>query len=829
MAVLLLSGGSCTSLTAAATPVTIYKDTFRQAGDIIGRQPDEVDQSSQAYQATGNHAACGKALVADGVVTLRRDEGAALAFAILPGFNLPPQIVLSAELQMLSITGLKPDHRGLGLGFWSSLSHVHCSKGFTGLVLGPDGALKLIVKGGDIAAASHPYPGTFDAASSHFLSYKVDTRSGALSNIVLDGKVVVFPEAPSEFFKGESLKYVGFYADSGTQKTMGKVSSFLVFAGTGSPAATTSASPSSGVSSQGLQAISSGQNTGTADVYQWSATVSGVADTETKGPPRAFLWVPPECRKVRAVIIGQHNMEEESILGNPAFRSAMAGLGFAEIWITPPLGSPHFRFDRGMGDSLERLMRDLAEKSGYKELEFAPLVPIGHSATASFGWDMAAWNPKRILAVLSISGSWPYMKDGPNSSSMGASPDWGSRNIDGVPGLTIKGEYEVQGNLLGGWYGGLRGDYLVAHPKTAFTQVVEPGHGHFDVSEEKISLIALFLKKAAQYRLSTDSPPDAEVTLGKIDPTRDGWLYDAWRLNRTPTSPAAPVSGYRGNKAQAFWAFDEEMAKTIETFQEKHRNEQPLLLAYRQKNGLTKPTPDHAMVHLKFEPIGDGMTFRLTGAFWDVVPGDGNKNPMINSGKEGVGEWGGWLVESRKDVTVKAGDPIPHPTVGGNLMSISRICGPVVRKSPDTFALQFYRMGLDNPRRSNDIWLALTWPGDGHYKAMVQQAELRFPLANTQGPPQSITFPAIQNQRSSPSIPPIQLKATSSANLPVHYYIREGPALVDDNGMLTFTPIPTRSKYPIQVTVVAWQWGRSIEPKVQSAKPVEQSFLITTP
>jgi hypothetical protein len=50
-----------------------------------------------------------------------------------------------------------------------------------------------------------------------------------------------------------------------------------------------------------------------------------------------------------------------------------------------------------------------------------------------------------------------------------------------------------------------------------------------------------------------------------------------------------------------------------------------------------------------------------------------------------------------------------------------------------------------------------------------------------------------------------------------------------DNGTLTFTAIPPRAKFPVSVTVVAWQWGRSIDPPVQSANVVGRTFLITSP
>ena len=65
--------------------------------------------------------------------------------------------------------------------------------------------------------------------------------------------------------------------------------------------------------------------------------------------------------------------------------------------------------------------------------------------------------------------------------------------------------------------------------------------------------------------------------------------------------------------------------------------------------------------------------------------------------------------------------------------------------------------------------------------------------------------------------------------MPVHYYVREGPAEVSEDGVLTFTALPRRARFPIEVTVVAWQWGRAGEPKLQSAQPVERRFLIDRP
>jgi hypothetical protein len=72
-----------------------------------------------------------------------------------------------------------------------------------------------------------------------------------------------------------------------------------------------------------------------AQEWQWSVTVDSVISPETNANPIAFLWVPANCKQVRGVVVSQHNMLEEGILQHPDFRSALASIGFAEVWVTP--------------------------------------------------------------------------------------------------------------------------------------------------------------------------------------------------------------------------------------------------------------------------------------------------------------------------------------------------------------------------------------------------------------------------------------------------------------------------------------------------------------
>lgn len=517
--------------------------------------------------------------------------------------------------------------------------------------------------------------------------------------------------------------------------------------------------------------------------WQWSVPVESVISPETHAHPRAFLWIPPTCKRVRAVVVGQHNIEEKTVFNNPGFRRVMDELGFAIVWVTPPYNVP-FNFDQGAGDQFQGMMRALAAESGYDELALAPVVPLGHSATASSVWNFAAWAPDRTLAVVSLSGRWPYFHD----KTMA---DWGKRTVDGVPGLVVIGERED------GYH---RSELCLRernnHPFTPLSMVVEPGGEHFNASETKIALVARFLRKAAQYRLPADTPPGQAPRLKFIDPVKTGWLADRSRFDGKPTAPAAPVDRYTGDKTNAFWFFDEEMAKTAEAFAYPATGSKIQLITYVQNAGPARWRDGLVNAQLKFEPEPDGITFKLKPGFRDDAPFD----------------YCGF----------KAGEPVTHSSDASKTV-ITPVDGPVAQVAPDTFVIRFDRVGFDNPKRSGSLGFLAVNPGDATYRPAMLTGLMSINLVNKDGAVQSLTFTTPADVRAGTASLP--LNGASSSGLPVNYYVREGPAWIDGS-TLRFTAIPPRAKFPIKVTVVAWQWGRSIAPKVQSAQPVERTILI---
>jgi hypothetical protein len=526
--------------------------------------------------------------------------------------------------------------------------------------------------------------------------------------------------------------------------------------------------------------------------WQWSVTIPSIVSVETETHPQAFLWIPTDCRQVKAVVVGQHNMCEETLFENSLFREKMREAGIALVWITPILDFP-WNVANGCNDALLTALDDLADISGYTELRFAPIVPLGHSAMATFPWNFAAWNPERTLAVVSYHGDAPRTN---LTGYGGANLEWGrNRNIDGIPGLMIEGEYE--------WWEARVNPALafrMMYPESCISFLCDAGRGHFDVADRTAEYVGLFLKKAVEWRISEVVDENQSVVMKKVNP-HDGWLAERWRngkenapeevrtarLTKQPRrAKPAPYGQYKGDRHDAFWYFDREIAELTEAFYRQDHDLLPQYVSFMQAGELIPYNPkSHVTLSARFLPEADGVTFHMKAAYTDSL---------------------------RTSLTGQHAVSVPR---------ISRICGPVKQLDDTTFVLNFYRMGMNNKKRTASITLVASADGDRHYKECVQELGLNVPYPLTEGKRQHILFPGLEDVEAGTASLPLQ--AVSDCALPVYYYVKEGPAEIAE-GKVVFTPIPPRSKFPLKVTVVAWQYG--FQGKVQTAEPVERSFYI---
>lgn len=285
-----------------------------------------------------------------------------------------------------------------------------------------------------------------------------------------------------------------------------------------------------------------------------SVALTGYVSDETGKAPNAFLWIPEGCGKVRFAVLSQQNMTEEALLRSPRFREKMTELGGAFIWVAPWF-SQNWSPTTGCQQTFEEMMVGLAGQSGHEELTSVPIVPFGHSAQATFPWNFAAWNPGRTLAVISFHG------DAPRTNLCGygtANVEWGrTRNIDGIPGLMIIGEFEW-------WQARVRPAlaFQMMYPNSCISLLCDAGSGHFDLSDATIDYIGLFIEKACQHCLQADG------ALKHLNPT-DGWRFgcptggdrEGEPVTAFPQAEPAPWAAYTGDPHTAFWYIDEEMAR----------------------------------------------------------------------------------------------------------------------------------------------------------------------------------------------------------------------------------------------------------------------------
>lgn len=521
-------------------------------------------------------------------------------------------------------------------------------------------------------------------------------------------------------------------------------------------------------------------------VWQWSVAIKG--GRQNQGIARAYLWVPENCKQIKAFVFAQNNMEEHSILENELFRKELASLNMAEVWVSPAYDLT-FNFANGAGEIFNTMLNDLANVSGYVELNKAPFVGMGHSAAASSPYYVAAWDPARTIAAISVSGQWPYFRD------ERFAPDvWQDKNINFIPCLETMGEYEAAYTWA---KEGLK--QRKEHPLLPLSMLACPGEGHFAASQQKINFLALFIKKAIKYRLGA-AWGKAGSNLIPLDPTKQGWLAERWIPDHFPSFAPAPVGQYGGDKNDAFWYFDEETVREVQKYQARYRGRTIPLVGYLQDGRFVEQRNTHQQVNLSFRPLNDGITFKVQAAFYDTVPG-GSPRPAMWTGK-----LNGALIEKPQNARI----------------SIDRITGPVVKVNDSLFRIE-PQPGFPLVPHSYEAWFIAVSENIQGFKPTAQQALMPLPLGNKEGVSQRITFKAIGKVRRRHQ--PIRLWATSDSGLPVSYYVAEGPALLND-GKLVICKIPPKAKYPVKIRVVAWQYGSTAGRKVQTAEPIEQTIFV---
>jgi len=511
-------------------------------------------------------------------------------------------------------------------------------------------------------------------------------------------------------------------------------------------------------------------------VFQYSAAIA----TE-KGESEAFLWIPPQARQVRGVVMGGMTLMEREFAKDPRIRQACADQQLAIVFLKCGL----------LSADTQKILDDLAKASGYRELAVAPLMFVGHSAGGPQAKACAARMAARCFGLVQYRGGAPGGAD--------AIPP-------GVPALMMVGQFDEFGGTMRNedgretWEGGL--DSLAAfraqNERNLVSIVVEPGAGHFAWSDRNAGYLALYIRKAAEALIPAAWPIDAKapVALKEIDP-RSGWLTDL-AIKAPGEFPPASYAEYRGDKAKAAWHFDRELAEATVACHAGGFGKKDQFIKWNDPCWVDAGARFY-FTSLKW--VGDGQTFEVHPAYADTYP----------SQRDG-----------RRPRWPQAGQTVGCSTAP---IRIKQVSGPVVPAGPNAFRMQYD--GLAPAAESSRVTFMAYSAGDAEYRYTEQVGMMPRGFGGLKsGKAQTITFPPIGDLKADAG--PVELRATSDAGLLVEYYVACGPATVAD-GKLKIVEVPGRAAFPIAVKVVAWQFGRGVEPLVQTAAPAVQTIRIEKP
>jgi hypothetical protein len=306
--------------------------------------------------------------------------------------------------------------------------------------------------------------------------------------------------------------------------------------------------------------------------------------------------------------------------------------------------------------------------------------------------------------------------------------------------------------------------------------------GHFDCSEKLVKYFANYIDLVAKFRLSDDGSTNLKpVQLNK------GFLAHI-PIAESYDKPAVAYLNAKSDETALPWFFDKESAVEAQSFARINWKAETQLPAFLDANGTVAPFSFNGISKLIPTDMGsDGITFGFKPVMLDVIP----SNFVIGAGEK--------LAKTKSEPTLEW------------------LCGQFKPIGNNQF-----RVSLDRMYPNMTSYLGVHINGNDTIRTVFQPGGLTIPKNNI-GQVQNITFEKIKDVTvGTKSVP---LVASSDAGLEVNFYVVSGPAIVE-NDKLIFTKIPPKSKFPIEVTVAAWQWGRASEPTIKMAEIVKQDFRI---
>lgn len=507
--------------------------------------------------------------------------------------------------------------------------------------------------------------------------------------------------------------------------------------------------------------------------FTYADTCSDWADGSTSRG-RLYLWVPEECRRVRGLVILATNVPEHMLVGHAAIREVCRANDLGLVWSVPTF----WNFAKGTKGQeatqvafLQKLLDGLARVSGYDEVARVPWVPVGESGHLLMVVGLVDQKPDRCIAAICVKNPhWPKNFTVPMLWTLGTAQEWGQSKSD------IRTGWSTTAAGYGGWASGR------AARDWPLSMIIEPATGHFYCTDEMADYFARYINAAVKARLDSAGGD----TLRPVD-LNAGFLANLPVPGQTDERviPYAEAKPEERNRA---WFFTADLARRAQELSRTNWQAATQLVGFTADGNCTAtPFSFNSVTEINVQTDGE---FGVKAHLLDAIP-------------EGFAAAGEKLARTDGEPTVEW------------------ICGPFAPAGPNRF-----RIALDRTWKTGAAsYLIAQQPGTADVRRSVQPAMVKL-LENKEGPPQTITFEPIADVPASTRRVP--LAAKSDAGLPVEFTVLSGPAVIED-GEVVLTPIPPRAKFPVEVTVGAWQWGRATEPKVQTAAMTNQTFRILAP
>lgn len=492
----------------------------------------------------------------------------------------------------------------------------------------------------------------------------------------------------------------------------------------------------------------------------------------------AYLWIPESCRQVRGLLILCANVPEHRLVGHPAIRKACADNDLGIVWCVPSF--MNFKKDMPKAHTtivafLQELLNGLATTSGYEEIASVPWLPMGESGHLLMVDALVEAKPDRCIAGIWIKNHHlpPTNRTVPALVIYGTAQEWSQDKSD-VRAKWNDVEKNYKSILM------MRAE----HADWPLSYAMDGWSGHFDCDDRTTEYMAEYIDKAAKARM-----PDEMGDPLKPPLMAAGYVANLPVPGQTKSGP--DLARNAQNRSLP-WYFDAALATEAQTIASIDWTAQTQLPGFVDADDQIMPFDFNGIANIKsVKWEADGVTFLVRARMLDQIP----------------------------QTFVGAGEPLVHTS--GEPM-IDWLCGPVAPLGNRRF-----RIALDRTYGAAATYLCARQPGSDGIRSVVQPLAIQInSLKNTAGAPQTIQFNKISDVVLGTKS--VQLLAKSDSGLPVEFFVVSGPAIVRENE-LTFTAIPPRSRLPLSVTVAAWQWGRSTEPKVKMAEIVRQEFRMVAP